>query len=246
MRKLLPVLTLVSTFCATVLADFEFGPANSMKVDGVSYQVIETTPDRIRILWKDAKDTQLRTFLAADSYLKSQGEYPYFFMNGGIFDVGGVPCGLMIQNGKKLRPLNLDEGEGNFFLKPNGVFLITKEGARIIDASEYVSDKGVRYAIQSGPLLLKNGQTHPVFRKESTSRLHRNGVGVRKDGRIILAITDINSKKFPTLYEFADFFRQQGCQNALFLDGDISQMRHSGDVSKPSNQFASIIAIVAD
>lgn len=217
-----------------------------MEVDGITYHVVETTPNRLRILWKNAQGAQLGTFSAADAYLKGKGEHPVFFMNGGIFDVGAVPCGLLIQNGEILRPLNPKEGDGNFFLKPNGVFMITSKDARIIDASEYVSDKDVRYAVQSGPLLLKNGQTHPVFRKESTSRLHRNGVGVTKDGRIILAITDLKSPRFPTLYEFADFFRKQGCPNALFLDGDISQIRTQEDIAKPTNQFGSIIAVVAD
>jgi hypothetical protein len=38
-------------------------------------------------------------------------------------------------------------------------------------------------------------------------------------------------------------FRSLGCEDALFLDGDISQMRSGEDVTKPSNNFGSIIAV---
>jgi uncharacterized protein YigE (DUF2233 family) len=39
-------------------------------------------------------------------------------------------------------------------------------------------------------------------------------------------------------------FRNLGCEDALFLDGDLSQMRSGKDMHKPSNQFGSIIAVM--
>ncbi|MEI9896928.1 MAG: phosphodiester glycosidase family protein [Chthoniobacter sp.] len=145
-------------------------------------------------------------------------------MNGAIFEEGGVPSGLLVIEHKIIRPLNTADGKGNFFLKPNGVFYIDDAGAHILSTPEYASLKVIpRLAIQSGPLLLRGGRVHPSFNPASTNRLHRNGVGVRRDGRVIFAITEFGQKKQPSLYEFADFFRSQGCEDALFLDGDISQ-----------------------
>lgn len=77
-------------------------------------------------------------------------------MNGGIFEPGGIPSGLLIQQGKELQPVNRNAGEGNFFLQPNGIFLIGSQGAAVMATSEYPpKDPTIHYAVQSGPLLLR-------------------------------------------------------------------------------------------
>jgi uncharacterized protein YigE (DUF2233 family) len=214
--------------------------------DGVNYQIFEVSPKQVRILWKDDNGSQLRKFAVAESYLKSRGETPLMLMNGGIFEPECIPTGLMIQNGKELHPINLKNAKGNFFLKPNGVFLISGHEAKVVASEDYKPDPKITYAVQSGPLLLKDGKTHPEFREKSMSRLHRNGVGVTEKGTVILAITErFGQGKFPNFYEFADLFRSLGCQNALFLDGDISLMRVGKEMKDDSNHFSSIIAVVA-
>ena len=145
------------------------------------------------------------------------------------------------------RGLRITFFKGNFFLKPNGVFLISEKGARVMEAGKY-PPKGekILYAVQSGPMLLEDGKTHPAFNAGSKSRLLRNGVGVAKDGTVIFAISDGKSDKWPNLHGFADLFRSLGCENALFLDGDISQMRFGENLGKQSNQFGSVIAVVEE
>jgi uncharacterized protein YigE (DUF2233 family) len=69
-------------------------------------------------------------------------------------------------------------------------------------------------------------------------------VGVAKNGEVVFAMTDLDSPEFPNLHEFAMLFRNLGCEDALFLDGDLSQMRSGKDMHKPSNQFGSIIAVM--
>jgi uncharacterized protein YigE (DUF2233 family) len=99
-------------------------------------------------------------------------------------------------------------------------------------------------AIQSGPLLLDRNQIHPSFRRDSTNYLHRNGVGIRKDGKVLFAITEFGQRRYPNLYEFSEFFRSQGCEDALFLDGDISQMVTApSEPITPGNHFGAIFAI---
>jgi len=75
-------------------------------------------------------------------------------------------------------------------------------------------------------------------------RLHRNGVGITGDGSVLFVMTDIDSSKFPNLHEFAQLFRELDCKDALFLDGDLSQMRSGEDIYLPSNHFGSIIAVL--
>ncbi len=216
-------------------------------IDGVTYHVLRAPVESIRIIWTNAEGKQLQTFPEAARYLADKKIAVDTLMNGGIFEPGGVPSGLLVQDGKSLRPVNRSEGEGNFFLKPNGIFLIGSKGAAVIRTEEYpLKEVEVRHAVQSGPLLLREGKTHPRFNAGSTSRLHRNGVGVSKDGEVIFVMTDFRSPKFPNLYEFAQTFRTLGCDDALFLDGDLSQMRTGADLMKPSNHFGSIIVVVPD
>ncbi|MEM9478945.1 MAG: phosphodiester glycosidase family protein [Verrucomicrobiota bacterium] len=213
---------------------------------GILYRVIVAKPSQIRVVWKDEKQNQLKQIPSAAAFLRQNGEEPLMITNGGIYEPGLVPSGLLIQDGKELNPVNRRDGSGNFFLKPNGVFVIRGGKAEVVYTTDYRDSTGVSFAVQSGPLLLKDGNTHPVFKANSKYRLHRNGIGVRKDGKVIIAITDFRQAKHPTLYEFADFFRTQGCEDALFLDGDISLMRSGDELGKRGNQFASMIAVVAE
>jgi len=234
-------------FILSALCSVSMGVAAPEKkvIDGITYHLCKAQPNTIKVIWKDDGDKQLRTFPEVAGYLTKQKIAVDTLMNGGIFEPGGVPSGLLIQDGKTLRPVNTNQGAGNFFLKPNGIFLISSKGAAIVRTEEFAALKWeIQYAVQSGPLLLRHGQTHPVFRENSTSRLHRNGVGVTKNGEVIFAMTDFHSTKFPNLHEFAQLFRHLGCDDALFLDGDISQMRSGQDLMKPSNQFGSIIAVI--
>ncbi len=213
-------------------------------VDGVSYQILRTSPEQVRILWRADDDQPLRTFPAAAAFLEKKDLKPAFLMNGGIFEPGGVPSGLLVQEGKTVRPVNRRDGRGNFFLKPNGILLIGRDRARVIRTDEYpLEGFEVRDAVQSGPLLLRKGRPHPAFNADSKNRLHRNGVGVDAEGRLVFAITGFRSPKMPNLHAFAMLFKSLGCEDALFLDGDISQLRAADQLDRPSNRFGSILAI---
>jgi uncharacterized protein YigE (DUF2233 family) len=214
-------------------------------IDGVTYHILKVAPDRIQLLWKGDDGQQLRSFPVASKFLKGKGIAVETLMNGGIFEPGGIPSGLLVQDGKEVNPVNRNKGEGNFFLQPNGIFLISDKGAAVIRTDEYPQKNViVKQAVQSGPLLLRAGKVHPAFNANSTSELHRNGVGVTKTGEVVFVMTDFNSEKFVNLHQFAMLFKSLGCDDALFLDGDISQMRSGADMEKQSNSFGSIFAVV--
>jgi uncharacterized protein YigE (DUF2233 family) len=108
-----------------------------------------------------------------------------------------------------------------------------------------------RLAVQSGPMLLWHGKMHPDFREDSPNKRLRNGVGIRaKDGQIIFAMSDRldREKGRVTFHQFAQFFRQNGCENALFLDGDISDMLidPEPDMKIAPNTFAAMFVIAKD
>ena len=237
----LPVLIV----CLAFVTGLVHGAPEKKTVDGVTYHVLHASPASVRIIWKDENGKQLRDFPSVARYLQDAKLPVDTLMNGGIFEPGGVPSGLLIQDGRELHPVNRNKGEGNFFLQPNGIFLIGSKGAAVIRTDEYpLKGISVHQAVQSGPLLLRHGKIHPAFNAGSTSRLHRNGVGVSANGEVIFAMTDLDSAKFPNLHEFARLFKLLGCDDALFLDGVISKMRSGADLAKPSNRFGSIIAVL--
>ena len=236
--------TLHLVFAFLFLASLANATPEKQVVDGVTYHILSTPADTVRIIWQDATGKQVRTFPEAARHVRSQGLEVETVMNGGIFEPGGIPSGLLVQDGKELRPVNRKDGKGNFHLKPNGIFMIGPQGAAVIRTDEYpIAKAEVRQAVQSGPLLLRKGQVHPAFNAGSGSRLHRNGVGIAKDGRVVFAMTDANSAKFPNLHEFARLFLALGCDDALFLDGDLSQMQSGNGIDTSTNRFGSIIVV---
>lgn len=233
------------TFIFLLLVTSSMAAPEKKIIEGVTYQILQVSPDRIRLLWKDDDGQPLRTFPAASKFLKGKGIAVETLMNGGIFEPGGIPSGLLVQDGKAITPVNRNKGEGNFFLQPNGIFLISDKGAAVIRTDEYPQKNiVVKQAVQSGPLLLRGGKVHPAFNANSESKLHRNGVGVTKTGEVVFVMTDFHSEKFVNLHQFAQLFKSLGCDDALYLDGDLSQMRSGADMEKQSNSFGSIFAVV--
>jgi len=221
---------------------------------GATFRVVRLEPDRLQLVWKDDQGQPYRTFDKVQAAYTQQGKTVRFIMNAGIFEPGGAPSGLHIQDGKQLLPLNERDGKGNFFLKPNGVAALwmgRHAGASIATVEEwkYRVDLSSRtrdlrapvFAIQGGPLLLIDGKRHPAFIEGSTSRLVRNGVGVDSKGRFVFAITD--KDQVVNFWDFAGLFLKLDCQDALFLDGTISQCAMNPTQPMESNAFAAMFVV---
>lgn len=209
---------------------------------GTGFRVVRVTPEQVRVLWKNPQGEPLGSFENARRQVSAQGKEPVFLMNAGIYQTGGVPCGLHVENGVELHPLNRADAPGNFFLKPNGVFFIENGKASILETEDYATRKPKpTLAVQSGPMLLIRGTRHPAFREGSASKLVRNGVGVDDKGRVVFAIT--GKGQLVNFWDFAGLFLKLGCKDALFLDGDISQMTlHPGENTR-SNLFGAMFVI---
>ena len=179
---------------------------------GAQFDVVELPLDRFDLHVTSTKGARLRDVQGAVR------------TNAGIFEPDFTPTGLLVSGGKELHPINRENGRGNFFLQPNGVFLITDQGARVVETSEY-EGTGVREATQSGPLLVQSGKLHPKFTEGSENRALRSGVGVRDPQTVFLVISrdDVN------LWTFASLFRDElECNDALYLDGVISALWAAG------------------
>jgi uncharacterized protein YigE (DUF2233 family) len=214
------------------------------------YRVDKVEMAALDLFWLGEDGKPLKDFAGLTQHLGKQGKKIVFATNAGIFGQGPRPLGLSISGGKELVPLNLSAGEGNFYLKPNGVFFVDdKLGAGVMKAEEFaVAGIRPRVAVQSGPLLLRHGVMHPAFNENSPNRRLRSGVGVRtKDGQIVFAMSDRENREKGrvTFYQFSKFFEHLGCADALFLDGDISDMliNPAPGMKFTPNTFAGMLVI---
>ena len=143
-----------------------------------------------------------------------------FAMNAGMFKNDFSPKGLYIENNTIINSLDTAIGEGNFYMQPNGVFGISIENTPFIcKTSDFKNPTKIKFATQSGPMLLIDGQINTQFKSNSSNLFIRNGVGILPNNHIIFAISE-NEISF---YDFANFFKNQGCKQALYLDGYVSK-----------------------
>ena len=143
-----------------------------------------------------------------------------FAMNAGMYHPNFAPVGLYIEQGKQQIELNQQKNKfGNFFMQPNGVVAWNNKQAVIKTTEQYLkSNFKARYATQSGPMLLINGEINSIFVKNSDSLKVRNGVGI-KNNQLYFVI----SRGKINFYNFADIFKSQlKTDQALYLDGSIS------------------------
>jgi uncharacterized protein YigE (DUF2233 family) len=201
-----------------LLAVFIAGQYRSKPDDFISYKV-DVKKEALKMYWKDDNGMPFKNFQQLRQWLEDHGQQLVFAMNGGMFKPDYTPVGLFIQEYKTISPLDTTTGPDNFYLKPNGVFYLTADDAVICKTEDFSPDTKVKYATQSGPMLVIDGQIHPAFNKSSTNLNVRNGVGILPDKKVVFAM----SRREINLFEFANYFKKLGCSNALYLDGFVSK-----------------------
>ncbi len=194
---------------------------NKVSVDDkiLSYTVDSKSQD-LQFYWKDDSAKTFKSILNLKTWLDGKHKTLVFAMNGGMFKQDNSPQGLFIQQQKTLTPLDTSSSNGNFYLKPNGVFYITtNKEAAICKTADFTANGEINFATQSGPMLVVDGEIHSAFKEGSANLNIRNGVGILPDNKIVFAM----SKEQINFYNFAKYFRDLGCKNALYLDGFVSK-----------------------
>ncbi len=229
MKKVIFIVSLIflllPNICKAQEASFEAlgktGLLKSVLFKGKHYLVCEADPKKYKVETFNQLPNGKGVYTFAD--IKDQkGDALIFAMNGGMYEKDFSPLGLFIANGKTLKTINLrKDASGNFYLKPNGVFLIDdKNEAFVITSDAFSNDLEAKTATQSGPMLVAGGVYNSAFQEHSVNLNIRNGVGVNKKGNIVFVI----STDPVNFYEFAELFKTElGCDNALYLDGVVSQ-----------------------
>lgn len=190
--------------------------------DGASYTLCEVTLDDDLRLFHSGPEGTYGSFGAVNTALEAEGQTLGFAMNAGMYHRDLAPVGLYVENGVETARLVTRDGPGNFGLLPNGVFC-WGDSFRVIESRSFKANRpDCRFATQSGPMLVLQGELHPKLLPDSDSFYVRNGVGVSPDGtRAVFAI----SNDAVNFHSFARLFRDElGLSDALYFDGSISRL----------------------
>ncbi len=171
----------------------------------VAVVALRTAPSRIRIAAGATLD--------AAAWRQKSGAVAA--LNGGFFDPTGRSLGLRVARGRRLHPLRAADW-GVFLVRAgrSGEKRASSGQARIVHTRDFKSRRGVTEAIQCGPRLVVNGR--PLRLKPQWAR--RTGIGVRRDGRVVVAVADgaMSFRAWAALWAARDGLN---CRDALNLDG---------------------------
>ncbi|HUH73079.1 MAG TPA: phosphodiester glycosidase family protein [Chitinophagales bacterium] len=171
--------------------------------------------------------------------------------NAGMYLQNLDPQGLLIENSTIVKKLNLIKSNNNtnFYMFPNGVFALDTNLQAIImetdSFSKNVPESQIKHATQSGPMLLIDGKIHPKFINGSKNLNIRSGVGISSENHSNILFIISNSEV--NFYDFASVYKNLfNCDNALYLDGAISQMYlKEFDKDKiPAGHFGPLISVI--
>jgi uncharacterized protein YigE (DUF2233 family) len=181
---------------------------------------VDVKKQHLKLFWKDERGKRFESIENLKVWTASKKLKLDFAMNAGMYKADHSPQGLYIEKQKVLCPLDTLKADGNFYLKPNGVFYITTKKTAVICTTENFRNKEeIEFATQSGPMLVIDGQIHSAFKEGSKNLNIRNGVGILPNGNVVFVL----SKKEVNFYDFANYFKTLGCKNALYLDGFVSR-----------------------
>lgn len=184
----------------------------------------------IKMYWKDSKGIPYMTF---ERLLKSNKNI-VFITGVGKSSGAFSSTGLYIENGELLHPIKtVQNNKINLEIQPSGVFHINASGACIDPLQSKRAYKNAIWAIQSGPMLLIDGRINAAL--PNKTKVLRNGVGIKKDGKVYFACIEASMK------EFAEHFQKEGCLNALILESDHPDVWYNGNSRNKFNRFGPMI-----
>jgi uncharacterized protein YigE (DUF2233 family) len=185
--------------------------------DGNEYDAVILKADQSNLQKFDILENN--QFIPNDRFTRGLGiDSLFILINAFPFDSLCRPLGYFCRNNKVISMVNTADGSSNFFLKPNGLFLITDQDAVICESSDLDKYPDVRLGFQSGPMLVSNGMIHPKFNPGSANKNIRAGVGVFADSAQTRYIVLCTSNTVVTFHQFAEVFKEKfNCNNALCL-----------------------------
>ena len=216
--KLTDIPIILLCLISSILKGQQIETNNDMYYNGDSYRICKIpvtneTVAKFQIL-------ENKTFLSHQAFLSSMVKDSfYLIINASVSDSFCNPIGYYAKNYQVVKPIDLGDGKGNFYLKPNGALLFTATDAIICESSKISNYQNVRLGVQSGPLLIANGVINKQFNASSQNKNIRCGVGIFTNQKNEKFLVFCVSNNPVTFYNFAQFFHAKlKCNNALCLE----------------------------
>lgn len=237
MLRALVTAAILGVAAMTTASGAQAQSCTDLEYDSNAYTLCEidmTNADLRLFLYKD-DGRVFGHFASIDTALADTNQMLGFAMNAGMYHSDRTPVGHYVENGTEVMRIVPNAGPGNFGLLPNGVFCIRPGRANVFETLQFVDlAPDCTYATQSGPMLVIDGELHPRFLIDSTSRYIRNGVGTSADGTRAVFVISRNSVTF---HQFGSLFRDHlDLPNALYFDGNISRL-HAPSLKRSDSGF---------
>lgn len=182
----------------------------------ISFQYGSSTQERILLYRIDPEQYQFSFEYASSA--KSIADWqlalgaPALVANGGYFHEDYSPSGLLIMRGNRI-------GERQFDFDKSAVLELAPEFLIIDTKEESFDAQNVREALQSFPLLIKDGM--PAVKTDSGLKARRTFFGVDRDGSVYVGVVPDSEM---SLYELAQALARMGTawSRVLNLDGGPS------------------------
>jgi len=212
--------------------------------EGKSYTTctVDMATEDLRLFLRDENGNILGNFRNIENTL--DGASLPFAMNAGMYHEDRAPVGYFVENGEEVMRVIPNAGPGNFGLLPNGILCINDDSAQVYETLDFIDKAPVcRDATQSGPMLVIDGDLHPRFLPDGTSRYIRNGVGTTADGKTAVFVISNTAVSF---HEFGGFFRGVlKLPNALYFDGKVSRLQATSlGRSDPGFRLGPMVGVV--
>ena len=219
--------TLINLIFFTILCGTQLHAQNdtSITYDNINYScfIVKVDTSNLSNFFLSQNQNNLNHKDFIEDYIANH-DSNFYAINACINDKDGHPLGLFINRDQEKMHLNLEDGIGNFYLKPNGVLCITKSDVVIVSSQNFTKPDDIILAVQSGPMLLINDTIHPSFNATSTNKNLRCGVGIATNKKNKYVVFSISNEPV-TLSKFATMFKEYfHCKNALCIESANSSI----------------------
>jgi uncharacterized protein YigE (DUF2233 family) len=208
--------TLLLASCLTAFGvHAQFNAATYRPFEGDRYHVVEVSVDTA---------IGNRFLLTPGHQLGPSTINKSLVLSAGFSQKDCTPLGLERVEGHERKAIDLGTGNGNFYLLPNGVFAVERNGVRIMESRQYRSSPGEILAFQSGPLMIHQGIIHPAFQPHSPNMAYRSAVGLREHNgqQILCFVMSADPVRFHAISRFMK--EQLGCDEALMLGSGFTEL----------------------